>query len=88
MVKEKEVIQRKDTEEESAFNIPWDKAPKWARWAARDPNSEWWWYEFKPVYEVCLREYDARSGATQRIKEFKIKKVPHIKRPRDVALSS
>ncbi len=30
------------------LNLPWDKAPEWAQWAAMDDNGDWYWYSEEP----------------------------------------
>lgn len=34
------------------FEIPWDKAPKWAKYAAMDASGRCYWYREKPAFNV------------------------------------
>lgn len=34
------------------LQLPWDKAPEWAQWAAMDASGEWWWYWKEPVHGI------------------------------------
>ncbi len=31
------------------LQLPWDKAPEWAQWAAMDCKGEWFWYSHEPL---------------------------------------
>lgn len=31
------------------LQLPWDKAPEWAQWAAMDEDGEWCWYTHEPL---------------------------------------
>lgn len=30
------------------LQLPWDKAPEWAQWAAMDADGDWCWYTHEP----------------------------------------
>ena len=30
------------------LQLPWDKAPEWAQWAAMDDAGSWYWYSDEP----------------------------------------
>jgi hypothetical protein len=33
------------------LQLPWDKAPEWAQWAAMDESRQWYWYEDNPIID-------------------------------------
>jgi antitoxin component of MazEF toxin-antitoxin module len=38
----------KQLEGSNMLQLPWDKAPEWAQWAAMDADGEWAWYSHEP----------------------------------------
>lgn len=34
------------------LQLPWDKAPEWAQWAAMDLDGEWCWFSKEPVLDA------------------------------------
>lgn len=32
--------------------IPWEEAPDWAEWVARDDCGAWYWYDKKPTFDA------------------------------------
>lgn len=44
--------------------IPWERAPDWARWAAMDEDSSWWWYEKEPTMGTLMWKPEPHSGYT------------------------
>lgn len=35
----------------NTLQLPWDKAPEWAQWAAMDEDGEWWWHNDEPYID-------------------------------------
>lgn len=45
------------------LQLPWDKAPEWAQWAAMDGDGEWWWYKYDPHCGVRQWNTSLTNGA-------------------------
>jgi hypothetical protein len=45
--------------------INWDLAPEWARYAAMDNTSGWYWYSHKPIWREDIQAWDTTENWDQ-----------------------
>jgi hypothetical protein len=46
------------------LQLPWDKAPEWAQWAAMDDDGVWYWYAYEPA--LCEEQWHSSIGICHR----------------------